>query len=449
MLGRWLACRSRDLGLVTLALSISAWHLHLGVGPLMDDWYALNNAHFGRWWEAAGSAQMAARPGAGVTYAVAFGLFGGSMVPAVVAMGALNGVAACLLRRLLGLVGDDRLASVAAACWLILPTATALEVWASAANITIARCAALGALWAAAGQRELRSATVAAGLLSAWATLSYEATAALILPASVVLLLWRPGRRLPAAVMIASCGLSLGWMATHWHPVKVVRGWGDVAQVVPANLIWCFGPHWLRGAVGISLLVVCALLLSRFVQATGIEGARRLLLVGWALLLLGALPFVRYTYAPLGAGDRVNVVSSIGGAVIVAGALTTVVDRLCTQRNAAKVVVVLVAVLSFGPRLTMMRSWHLAVDDGDRLLRAVETQAGDHQLVVFGPGRVDRNGVTAMQHSDIFESAVQLTLDDSRRRALLVDSEQALQAATGAKIDLRLVIPDPEAPGTP
>ena len=68
-------------------------------------------------------------------------------------------------------------------------------------------------------------------------------------------------------------------------------------------------------------------------------------------------------------------------------------------------------------------------------------------LSVLGPTRVERNGVTAMQHPDIFENAVRYVLEDETARGTFPPAPDRFDDIDGVRIDVRAIIPDPHAPG--
>ena len=438
-----------DGGLVLIALLIACGYLALGVGNVMDDWYTLNHARFDGAWRAAGADQIQARPVASLVYAAVFGLFGRTLVPTILFMALANAASAVLIRRLAAIVAPRRLADATAILWLVLPTTTSLEAWASAANISLALVLGLGAVWIAARSETGPGRIVVCVVLSAAAVLAYEVVLVLIGVVSLALLVL--DRRRSTTLCIATLGGAAAgfvWMVTHWHPNKRLTSmWGDVGQVVPGNFTWGIAPRPIGLVIGAVVLVVSGIALSGIVESESWKRVRAPIALGWALVVVGVIPFLKYTYSPIGAGDRANTVSSIGGALV----LASVVWVLANGRpRAATVGVVLLVAVSLQPRVLMMRSWALAGQDADRIIAAVERDAVGADRVVLGPAIVARNGATAMQHPDIFEDAVQWALDDPAVVGAFPDDPNDpndFPSGRGVPIDVRTVIPDRDAPG--
>lgn len=433
-----------DAGLLIAATVIACTYLAMGVGNVMDDWFALYHGRVDGAVRAAGLDQMEARPVGAMVYAFVFGVLGRTVAPTILGMAVLNACSAMLVRRLVAVV-EPEVATLVAALWLILPTVTSIEVWASASNISVALTLALGAVWVAARGVSSCAAAVAGVVLSAGAVLAYEAVVVLVVPAAAALLLL--GRRrmsLPCLGVLAGAGLASLWVLTHWHPNKrVTAAWGDVGKVVPANLVWGIAPPRIGLLIGLAVLLLTGLAFSSFASAR-VRRARPLLAIGWMLLVIGVVPFLKYTYAPVGAGDRVNIVSSIGGALLIGTLLHVAFGARRWVLAAAAVAVVS---LSLSPRVLLMRSWALAGDDADRIVEEVRRQATGGDLVVLGPTRVERNGVTAMQHPDIFENAVRYVLEDETARGAFPPAPDRFDDMDGVRIDVRVIIPDPHAPG--
>lgn len=437
-----------DAALLLVALGIASGYLLLGVGPVMDDWYALNNVHFGGVWAAAGDDQIAARPVASLAYSVIFGWSGRSVVPALLLMAALNAGTAVLLRRLLLRVAPPHVAALAALLWVWLPTTTALEAWASAVNISLALAAAMAAISINARESAPRWAELPLlAVVSAGAVLSYEAVLVLIIPCAALILHRHRSRDtlIRSGVAIASSTAAFGWMVAHWHPNKrITSAWGDIGAVIPANFGWGVAPSNIGPLIIVFVLVCTVVVFSSSAGDMGVAPLRRAVAIGWAIVVLGVLPFVKYTYAPVGAGDRVNVVSSLGGATVLAACISVAVANRWRRLLLAGAVL---AAVALPPRLLMMRSWSLASQDGAAISVAVRSHAKPGDRVVLGPALVDRNGVTAMQHPDIFERAVELFLDDRSSAGTITTNAEEFGREVGVKIDVRRVIKDPEQPG--
>lgn len=374
-----------------------------GPGYVLDDWYALANAHFDGWWMAAGAEQWRARPGAGAVYAMVFGLVGRHPAVALAVQIALVGAAAVLLRRLLVRFVAPSLALAVAALWLVVPNHGSLLLWTSAANITAALVLLLGGLVLVAGDRPAPAA-----LLLACSVLSYEATAPAAVAGALVLpmLQGRSPRRTMAWTAAALLPVAT-WMVAFFHPAKRgVRETADLLLVPGAHLgegVFPAGPAAV--ALGTMALVACTFLVldgvrnRRWAPEAGLGGA------GALVIALGTLPFVRYFYAPLGAGDRVNVVAGVGTALLWVG-LGAWLWRRSPRPAMVAAGVVVVAAMGVA---SVQRSWSWAdaVDDGERTLAEIRPRLAPGATVEVPAPPMRRNVAAFLDGSNI-AGAVQL-----------------------------------------
>jgi hypothetical protein len=370
---------------------------------VLDDWFALADARFDGWWMAAGADQWRARPGAGVAYAVVFGLVGRHPLVALALQVALASVAAVLLWRLaVRFLGEAVLAWSVAALWVVLPNHSSLLVWASATNITLALVLLLAGLLALADGRLWR-----AGPLLAASVLCYEATApvALAVLVAVPLVQRRPWRRSLAvgSPWVAAAG---AWIALHPHPDKAaVHELADLGQVVPAHLGWGVLPRgWPATGAGLAATVALTLVLVEAVRTRRATVPARLAVTGAAVVGIGTLPFVRYFYGPLGFGDRVNVVAAVGTALLWAAVLVWSKEHLPAP-VAAFGAVTLVAGFAVASWQGSM-AWADAQDEAARTLASVRpVHAGDRVVV---PRSTMRRNVAAFLDDSNWAGAVQL-----------------------------------------
>ena len=264
-----------------------------GTNFILDDWFAVRNAMFQGAFAAGGHNQLLARPGAWLTYGLTFGLIGPHPLPIYLLQTAVNAAVAVALFVALRRFVPTTPAFAAAAVWVVLPIHTSLDNWASALNISLALLALLVGIAVLGRTRGNWAAAVCFAVAALW----YEAT----MPLAAVMTLAEPllHRRSPRgrddvalpAVSLAVCGL---WIVTHWHPDKHISGWAHLGQFMPAHFGW--GVVWWPPFDKVVLLLA-------------------MVVAGLTVMVLGVLPFLRYFYAPLGAGDRVNVVSSVGAAM--------------------------------------------------------------------------------------------------------------------------------------
>ena len=120
---------------------------------------------------------------------------------------------------------------------------------------------------------------------------------------------------------------------------------------------------------------------------------------GWIVVLLGALPFVRYFYSPVGLGDRVTVVSGLGGAAVLVGAVGWLGQR---QRVLGAALAVLILAGAVGTRASFVRDYSVAADDSRRILADVQQRwptPPDHRIV-FGPYPVMKRNIVAFIDAD-------------------------------------------------
>ncbi|MEO6989245.1 MAG: hypothetical protein ABI239_11420, partial [Aquihabitans sp.] len=294
------------IAIAALSLLMSARYLFGGVGYVLDDWFALGNAHFEGSWAAPGSGQWHARPGGGAVYAFVFGFLGGKPLVAFILLAAIGAGNAVLFWKLASRFLPTTMATAAVVAWVVFPNHTSLEVWLAATNIALAVLLTLAGLLLMLEPR--RACRAAACALFVMAALNYQA----VMPAIAgltVLLPWiergRPDLRLIGAVGVSQ-GIAGGWIVANWDSDKGVQGVVDLSQIPAAHLGWGVVP---AGPVGqVVLLTALAVLLipvGRLIVRRGECGpVEWTTVVGLVVIALGVLPFARYFYAPIGAGDR-------------------------------------------------------------------------------------------------------------------------------------------------
>lgn len=411
----------------------------LGPGFVLDDWFTLRNAAFDGAWSSAGVAQQTARPGAAALYALMFGVIGPRPLAALALLALIGAATAGLLVVLLRSFFPETIAVGAAVLWVVLPNHVSLEVWASTVNI-----AASVLLTVAAGVVMLRwdIRWLAVPLLVA-AALCYEA----VIPAAAALVVvgpWRARGRIDWPLVGASGAALLGvglWIMSHWHPAKHVSSTtADLTQAVAAHLGWGIAPEGVLASlilvVGLLGLVLALgrLALPSWRDSTG--PAERAVLAGVVVIVLGTVPFVRYTYAPLGAGDRFNFVSSIGGALVWAGILS----MAWVRRRAVFVVVVallfLGALVARGQRSVL---WHRAAHDAVAIQQAVVSSIpAPEGTVAIGPEPIQQQNVAAYLDQSNVSAALQLAYDDPAQRAVLTFSQEEFDRFPAAeRVDIR------------
>ncbi len=438
-----LSARSSMAAAGLASLACSAIYAILGTGYVLDDWFTLRNAHFQGAWASAGTAQQTARPGAAVVYAVIFGLIGQHPLVVLGIQAVIGAATAVALVHLLRRFFPPGLALLAGLLWVLLPNHTSLEVWASATNIAL--CVLLTVVAADLLCSSARDRRWAALVLFAAAGLCYEA----VLPLAAALILvipWvRRGR--PDWRLVAGGALALGavavWIVVHWQPAKqVAQGWADMSQIVGAHFGWGIAPS---GPVASVLVVVglagAALAVARVALPSLRPGAgpsEWSVVVGLAVMVLGAIPFAKYLYAPLGAGDRFNFVSSIGGAMVWAG----IVGMLWAWRRPLAYVLV-AAVVSAAAVARVERSviWHRAGQDALAIQRGV-VAAIPHPsaVIVVGPAPIQQQDIAAYLDQSNIEGALQLAYDDPHLDAgLSFNQHQFDSYPASQRFDIRKV----------
>jgi len=433
----WIA----PVGVGCLSALVSVVHALLGPGFVLDDWFTLRNAAFDGAWASAGTAQQTARPGAAALYAVVFGLIGPHPLVVLAVLAAVGALTAALLVVLLRSFFPESIAIGAAALWVVLPNHLSLEVWASTVNIAVSVL-----LTVSAGvvmlRRDVRWAAVP---LFVAAALCYEAVIPLA-AALVVVGPWRARGRIDWP-LVAATGAGLGgvafWIIGHWHPDKHVSSTtADLTQAFGAHLGWGIAPG---GALASALLMVGLLgtvvalgrlLLPSWRSSTG--PAEQAVLAGVGVIVLGVVPFARYTYAPLGAGDRFNFVSSVGGALVWTGILVLA----WSLRRVVSVVVLAVlisgALVARGQRSIL---WHRAAHDAvaiqEAAIRSVPRPDG---AVFVGPEPIQQQNVAAYLDQSNIAAALQLAYGDPAQRAVLTFSQEEFdRAPVGSRVDIRPV----------
>lgn len=347
---------------------------------------------------------MRARPGSGVVYALTVGLVGRHPAVALVVQVALAAATAIALRQLVVRFLPPTDATVVAALWVVLPNHGSLLYWTSGTAITAALLLLLlGARCLADGH------DLAGALLLAASVLTYEATgpAAVAATAAVPWLAARSWRR-SAVVGAAVLAPVAAWVVVSRASVK--RGLGvsaDLGLVLPAHVGWGVLPDAVAVAGGAVACVVVTLSLIESVRLQRVTREAGMIGAAVALIVLGTIPFVRYFYAPLGAGDRVNVVAGVGTAFLWAAVFGWLGRRASTSLRPVVAVAVAACVLGFGVA-TWQRAhaWADAADDAAATLRELRPiRAGDAVVVERPPVR--RN-VTAFADVSNIRGAAQL-----------------------------------------
>lgn len=380
----------------------------MGAGFVLDDWYWLRNARLDGAAHTAGQID-GHRPVGVLVWVLLFGVIGPHPAPVFLLLAVANGVSAVLFHQVLQRFFPARVALIAAVLWVVLPLRTALEAWPSAAVAVAAQLFGLAALRLLSAERPGALAVMSAATMMGLGTLSYESVALVAVPAAVAVR-WAVSRRIEPRVLgpvvVASCA-ALGWAVLHIDPAHAGVGWHSPVPVLGANFGWGVAPTRALRANTLSVAVVGSLLLLWWWVREGRRGRPEVaaLGVGSAVVLLGALPHLRYFYAPLGAGDRLNYLSAFGGALVWAALLAS-----AWRRRAVFGVAALVGLLGMAgvTRMERSRLWTTAGRDGWRVARAVvAANPAPRRPILVGPVPIMVDNVGAFYDASNVRGAVQ------------------------------------------
>ena len=405
--------RRGTLLLLVTAAGIGAGWLAGGAGYVLDDWFLLGNAEVDGITGVGNGDIGSSRPGSAVVYALVFSVLAGHPSAGLVLAVAVSTATALLLRALLARFVDDGWAVVAGLLWLVLPNHTSLEYWLTCLPLGIAAMLVLLVALLVSGDTTSPRRWALAVAITAIASLTYEAAA----PAGFLALVLMPRARgswpsrprvVGAAVVAVACA---GYLAVFKNSVKSV---GDVAplhEAVPAHFGWGIAPDAF--SIG-SVLLLVAVSVGMFCVVRAVRPAswgapgegERVALAGLVVVAVGALPFVTYAYSPLGTGDRVTLISALGGATAWAG-LCMVAARWRPALGVGLVAVLLLA--GTAARVPRMSNWVTAAADGERIVAAIEDRWPDGPpsgRVVLGPTPIRHQRVAAFLDPSNVDGAV-------------------------------------------
>lgn len=441
---RWQADLRLAAGLALLSI-LAAGVLHAALGPnfVLDDWFTVGHAHVDGPWGASGAEQQVARPGAWLTYALTFGYLGAHPMALLWAQVAVNTASAVVLFFLLRRYLDPWPATAAVTIWIATPNHMSLEIWASAMNIAISVLLVLAGCLMISSPRRSTAAAVAGVLALGASVLFYEASLP-VTAAAVVLLPWLSTGRFDRTVILggaAALGVSAGWILLHWHPAKATDlPFADFGQTFSAHFGWGIvddGP--VASLVMVAALAGIVAAIVRWVKADEHAGALpgQVVVAGLVIVVLGSLPFLRYYYAPLGAGDRVNFLSSIGGSLVWTGiGLLLVRHRAVLATGMATLIL-----LTLMARLQMAMVWNTAGDDAVAILQGIkQTYPEPTDTIVLGPKPIQRANVAALLDNEYnFTPALWWLYDDPNARGRITYALEDFDRSAGLRFDLRSV----------
>lgn len=439
-------------GLLALVAVLALPYAIFGPNFILDDWFMLRGARFEGALFGAGPDGALARPGQWLVYVVEFGWIGRHPLAIyAVQVAVRGGVVVALFLLLRSYTGPARAAGVAA-IWALFPNATALEYYAVGLNITVSLLLLVtGALCLTRAVDSDRPGFLAPALMVA-AVLTYEA----VLPVAALLVLLIPvlRRRVRWRRIARDWGLLAGaglWVLLHWHPSKpVLESNSDLSPVVDAHFGWGVFPSGRVATAGLLVALLAAalaigcLVLPSF-RAT-IGAADGLLALGLVVIAAGTVPFIRYFYEPLGVGDRVNVVSSVGAAMAWAG----IGLRLLRWRPALLAGVIVFALLTSAVRLSRADTYAAAGGHVLDVLQATRAEMPHPSgPIVLGPFPWLRSNVAGMLDRTAVTAALQVDRGDPAIVGEQVRTEaQFEQAPAGLRLDLRALRTYPPGQGS-
>lgn len=421
--------------LVGLIVASTAVHLVRGAGYVLDDWFLVRNAAFDGAWGAGGVEQGAARPGSVPIFALVFGAFGTHPLPGFLLLAAINSVTAVLTYRLLRVFVDPSRAAVVALLWVVVPNHTSTEMWLTGSIIATSQLALTAGLLLGVRLERTQPEVLGGWILLTVAVASYEAS----LPAAAVGAVVLPSlarRRIDltfAYGAAAACAVPAFWILTHWYGGKELQEVADPGLLVMANFGWGLTPggvgHGLAVPFAVAAMtcitVAAARLMLPSFRATTDDW---LVLAGLVTMVVGFLPFVRYFYQPLGAGDRTNYLSAVGGAVVWAGAFGMV--RTLDRRLAAAALG-LVLVVAGAARWERVQLWSQAGLDAQAIADAVVAAHPDpDQPIALGPEPILRENVGAYFDDSNVQGALSAAYGRDVEAGILHDPA-AFEAADG------------------
>jgi hypothetical protein len=156
------------------------------------------------------------------------------------------------------------------------------------------------------------------------------------------------------------------------------------------------------------------------------------------VIVSGTLAFVRYPIAPLGLGDRANVVSSVGTALLWVGVGLLVWER--RRPLGAALAVAFALVLAVG-RVERDLDYAAAGDDTVAILAALRETHADRPagVVVVGPKPVFHHGIVGLIGP--LDQAVRADSGDPTRQARVADDEEDFRRTPEAlRLDTRTVL---------
>jgi hypothetical protein len=274
--------------------------------------------------------------------------------------------------------------------WLVVPTHSALEHWASTVQVLLALLMlVLGVRALAVAIDRGRAGWLAAVLLAA-AVGTYEITVGAAAVALVAIPLVRT-RKVRWDVFVRggiAIAIPLIWRAAHRTVYIVPTGNLDASVALPSLLSLGLTPFSTLGRVvtliAVAGTVVAAIRLIRVERSRSVE-FERLTVAGLVVVIAGIVPLARFATNLFGMDDRLTVVSGIGAAMIWVGIAGIAARHLNDRRMVTAAALALVAIvvpLRIDRTRDYVDSGDAAVEDATNL---AEASPGLDVVSVVGP----------------------------------------------------------------
>jgi hypothetical protein len=377
-------------GLGALVVAIAVPYLVAGPGFIVDDWRFLERGRLDGPFAAPTVNTLFARPGSWATTFALHGVIGPHPSAIFVVQTLLNVAVAAALYLVGKRFVSPTLAACVAAVWVVIPIHTTLSYWAAVANGTVALLLLIVGIGLLDARRWLL-----AGAALVVSALCYEAT---LLPAVVAVVAVPAFRHrlkpVPCVSLLGALGVTGLWMYAHaTYPLD--RPYGKAIKLLRAH----FGQGLTGSRTTGTVLTIAAAaavlwILIDVVRRRPLAEAGWLVLVGIAVIPIGAAAFARLHFGFVGTGDRVYTVSAVGCAMFWVGFAALVWSRarwLAVVGALAFLVAVTPAIFE------RQRAYHRAGVDAVALGAYLRHRFGSAPAapLVLGPGPRRHHGVPA------------------------------------------------------
>jgi hypothetical protein len=295
----------------------------------------------------------------------------------------------------------EPVALLVSAVWVLVPTHNSLSAWTGTSQVAVSLLMLLLGLLALSHGRFLLG-----GLALAASILCYELTtpACLLAPLVVdtpLLPVRTELRRRRVVWWERLAALAMAVAAAAWAAAYSIYPfdprWPDLDSLWNAHFgIGLYGStstsNWVVVATAGLVAGAAVFALVRWLAGDrGRDAGPTLVVYGIGLMVVGLGVSITLQTSPLGFGDRLHAVSSIGSALVLAGLL-----RMIWAHGRATALVAAVAltfVLAIG-QVVSLRSWSQAGHDVQAVLRHLDTFPNpDETDFIVGPAPIPRNGV--------------------------------------------------------